>query len=131
LFREVDGVLEELGPVAVAPEGVVNHEVFQENDEPAFRRADGEEKVDHAHDGPVAAQDENPAPVRLLEDEAKTLELFLFVRAEVLLFAEQLSEKVRQLVQVFEYGRLDNDFAHGVAPLFHKEGGVAMRDVSS
>ena len=47
------------------------------------------------------------------KDEAEALELFLFVRPEILFFAEKLTEKIRQLVQILEYRRFDNDFAHG------------------
>src|SRR4051812_42668654 len=114
LLGEIDRVFEQLRSVAVAAERVVDDEVFQENNEPALRGADGEEKVDHAHDRAVAAEDENPAAIWFLENEAQTLELFLFVRPEILFLAEKLAEKIRQLVQIFENRGLDNDFAHGV-----------------
>ena len=97
----------------MAAERIVNDEVLEQNHKPAFGRADGEEKIDHADDCPVATEDENAAAIRFLEDETKALELFLFVRPEVLLFAEKLAEKIRQLIQIFEHRRLDNDFAHG------------------
>ena len=85
---EIDGVLEQLRAVTVAAEGVVHHEVFQEDDEAALGGADREEKVDHRDDRPVAPQDENPAAIGLLEDEAKTLELLLFIGAKILFLAE-------------------------------------------
>src|SRR5947208_13413827 len=111
----------------MAAERIVNDEVFEQNHKPAFGRADREEKIDHADDCPVAAEDENAAAIRFLEDETKALELFLFVRPEVLFFAEKLAQKIRQLVQIFEHRRLDNDFAHGRDWLFHKGRALTRR----
>src|SRR5437763_8046188 len=70
LLREIDSVLKQLRAVAMTTERIVDDEVFEQNHEPAFRRADREQKIDHADDGPVAAQNENAAAIRFLEDEA-------------------------------------------------------------
>src|SRR5205823_14664718 len=71
------------------------------------------QKIDHPDNRPIPPQDKNPTAIGLLEDEAKTLELLLFVGTEILFLAKKLAEKIRQLVQIFENRRLDNDFAHG------------------
>jgi hypothetical protein len=126
---EVDRILEELRPVAVPAKGIVHDQIFQKEDEAAFRGADGEEKIDHTDDRAVAAQHENAPAIRLFEDQAQTLELLLFVRAEIFFFAEKLTEQIGQLVQIFKNCGFDDDFAHGVASLFHKVRAVAMRDI--
>src|SRR5262245_21337608 len=88
LLRKIDCVFEK--PVAVAMSLIlsVHHEVFQEHDEPAFRRADGEEQIDHPHDGSVAAQHKNPATAGLFENEPHSAELCAFSRTEVSLVSE-------------------------------------------
>jgi hypothetical protein len=127
LLCEIDCVFEQSRAIAVAAEGIVDDEVFEQKDKAAFGRADRKEEIDHADNCPVAAQDENAAAIRFLEDEAQALELFLFVGPEILFFAEKLAEKIRQLIQIFEHRRLDNDFAHGRDWLFHKVKPTAMR----
>ena len=95
LLREIDRVFEQLRAVTVTAEGVVHDEIFQQDDESAFGRADREQKIDHPDDRPIPPQDKNPAAIGLLENEAKTLELFLFVGAEILFLAKKLDEKIR------------------------------------
>src|SRR5947209_154662 len=94
LFRKLDGVLEETRAIAVAAESIVNHEIFEKENEPTLRGADREKEVDHANDRPIAPQDEDPAAVRLFKNQAQSLELLLFVRAQILLLAEELAEQV-------------------------------------
>ena len=113
LFGEGDRVFEQLGAVAVAAKGVVHDKVFQEEHETALGSADREEEIDHANDGAVPAEDENAAAIRLFEDEAEALQLFLLIWAEVFFFAEKLAEKIGEFVQIFKNRGLNNDFAHG------------------
>jgi hypothetical protein len=113
LFREIDRVLEQLRTVAVTAKGVVHDQVFEQQNEAAFRRADGEQQIDHPYDRPVPSQNENAAAIRFFKDQAKALELFLFVGTEVLFLTEKLAEKIGQLVQNFENRGLNDDFAHG------------------
>src|ERR1700674_1288144 len=113
LLGEVDCVFEQLRAVAMAAKRIVHDEVLKENDETALRRADRKEQIDHADDGAIAPQDKDAPAIRFLENQAQPLELFLLVRAEILLLAEELAEKIGQFVQIFKNGRLDNDFAHG------------------
>jgi hypothetical protein len=113
----------------MAAKRVVHDEVLEKKDESALGRADREQEIDHPDDGPVPPKDKYPPAIWLLEDEAKALELFLFVRPEVLLFTKKLAEKIGQFVQILENRRLDDDFAHRAASLFHKQPGLAMRDV--
>src|SRR4030095_4391137 len=65
------------------------------SDKPAFCGADRKEQVDHPDDRAIAAQNENPSAIWLLENEAQSAELFLLVRAEIALLAEQLAEQDR------------------------------------
>ena len=113
LLGEIDRVFEELRTVAVAAEGIVDNEVLEQDHEPAFGRADGEEEIDHSYDRPVPPEDENAPAIRFLKNEAQPLKLFLFIRPEILFFAKKFAEKIRQLIQIFENRRLDNNFAHG------------------
>src|SRR2546423_13036635 len=46
LFREIDGVLEQLRAVAVTAKGIVDDQVLEQDHEPAFRGADREKQVD-------------------------------------------------------------------------------------
>src|SRR5947207_2506641 len=67
---EVDRVLEEFCAVSVSLVLFMDHQVLQENDKAAFRRADGEEQIDHANDRALPPQDENTATARLFENQA-------------------------------------------------------------
>jgi hypothetical protein len=109
LLRKIDCVFEK--PVAVAVTLIlrVHHQVLQEHDEPAFRRADGEEQIDHPNDGAIAAQHKDPATAGLFENEPQPAELFVFIGTEVALLSEQIAEHFRQLVQVGFRRRLDHD----------------------
>src|SRR4051812_30791868 len=127
LLREIDRVFEQLRTVAEAAERIVDDEILQQNDKAAFGRADREEQVDHSDDGAVAAKNEDPAAIWFLENQPEPLKLLLFVRPEILLFAKQLTEKIRQFIQIFEHRRLNDDFGHGCDWLFHKEEPSAMR----
>ena len=129
LFREFNGVLEQKGAVAVTAKGIVHNKILKQKDKPAFCGANREKEIDHPHDRPVAAKYKDAAAIRLLEDQAKPLELFLFVRAEILFLAEKFAKKIRQLIQIFKNRRFDNDLAHGMRTLFHKLRVVAMRDM--
>jgi hypothetical protein len=110
---EIDRVFEQFRAVAMPAKRIVHNKIFQKNDEAALSGADREEQIDHADDGAVPAQDKDAPAIRFLEDKAKALQLFLLVRAEVFLLAEKLAEKIGEFIQIFEYSRLDDDFAHG------------------
>ena len=109
LLREIDRVFEKPVTVAVTLILRVHHQVLQEHDEPAFRRADGEEQIDHPHDGAIAAQDKDPAAAGLFENEPQSAQLFVFIGTEIALLREQFDEHSRQLVQVRFSRRLDHD----------------------
>src|SRR5215813_12449922 len=98
LLRKIDCVFEKLIAVAMSLILRVHHEVFQEHDEPAFGRADGEEQIDHSHNDAIAAQHKNPATARLFENEPQSAELFVFVGSEIALVSEQFAEQFRQLI---------------------------------
>src|SRR4029077_11105244 len=68
LSGEINGVLQQFCAVAVALEFFVNHQIFEEDNEPALGGADGEKQVDHANDGAVASKHKNAAAARLLEN---------------------------------------------------------------
>ena len=109
LLGKIDRVLEKLVAVAVTLILRVHYQVLQEHDEPAFRRADGEEQIDHPHDGAIAAQHKDPATAGLFENEPQSAELFVFIGTEVALLSEQFAEHFRQLVQVGFSRRLDHN----------------------
>ena len=68
LFREVNRMLEKSRTVTLALELFVDHQVFEQDNETAFSRADGEEQIDHANNGPVPPQHEHASSAGLLED---------------------------------------------------------------
>ena len=113
--------------IAFPLESFVDHQILEQENEAAFRCADGEEQVDHPDDRPILPQHEDTAAIWLLEDQPQRVQLLVSIRPEVALFAEKLAKQDRQLVQVFEGGGLDNDIAHGGLPLFHNRAAVAMR----
>jgi len=104
----------------------VNDEIFEQDYKSAFGCADREEEIDHSDNAAIAAQDKNASPARLLENQAQTAKLFILVRAEIAFFAEEFAEKIRQLVKVLRYRRLDDYVTHRQW-LFHNRPTVAMR----
>src|SRR6185503_3748303 len=92
LLRKIDCVFEKFVTVAMALILPVHHQVLQEHDESAFGRADGEEQIDHPHDGAVAAQHKNAATAGLFENEPQSAELFVLIGTEVALLSEQFAE---------------------------------------
>jgi hypothetical protein len=49
----------------------VDDEVFQQNNEAAFRCADGEEQINHSDDGMIPPENKNAPAVRLLENQSQ------------------------------------------------------------
>ena len=77
----------------MTPIFLMNDQILQQNDKTTFGGADGKEEVDHPDDRAIAAQHENPSTIWLLENEAQSAKLFLLIRAEIALFAEQFAEQ--------------------------------------
>jgi len=115
LFGEVDGVIEEFGPVALTTVGAVDEEVFQEKNETTLGRADGDEEVDHADDLVGTAQDEDAAAGGLLEDELDAAHLFFAVGLEVGFLAEQFEKHLREFGEIVDGGGFDTEAVyHGI-----------------
>src|ERR1051326_8879623 len=95
LPRKFDRVLEQLRAVAVLLELFMDDEVFEQNDEPTFGRADGEKQVDHPDNGAVAAQYKHASAAGLLEDQTQSAQLFLFVGPKITLLREESTEHFR------------------------------------
>src|SRR4051812_34180198 len=108
----------------------VDDEILEQNDESAFRCADGEEEIDHPDDVPITPQDKNASAARLFENQAQAAKLFILVRAEIAFFAEEFAEQSRQLVEIFGYRRLDDYVTHRQW-LFHNRPTEAMRFTSA
>ena len=68
LTRELDRVIEQLRAVTVSLKLFMNHQVFEQHDETAFRGADGEKQIDHPNDRAIATKDEDPPAARLFEN---------------------------------------------------------------
>ena len=92
LLREIDCVFEKLVAVALTLIPRVHHQIFQEHNEPAFGRADGEKQIDHPDDCAIAPQHKDPATAGLFENEPQPAELFVFIGTEVPLLSEQFVE---------------------------------------
>ena len=113
LFRELDSVLQQFRSVTVVPVFIVHHQIFQQHDEAAFRRANSEQQVNHAHDRVVTPQNKNATAIRLLENQSQTAQLLVLVRAKILFLGEKFPEQLGQFVQIRLRRRLDdNFFAH-------------------
>jgi hypothetical protein len=86
-------MLQKHSAITVIAEAFVNHQVFQQDDKAALRRADGKQEVDHADDDAVAAQDENAATIWLFEYQAQTAKLPLAVWTEIAFLAEKFAQQ--------------------------------------
>lgn len=104
---ELDGMCQQPTAVTHATMLRMDDDILHQNDQPAFRGADGEEQIHHADHHVVCAQDENAASVRLFQDQPQTMLLFVFVRPEVRLFAEKRHQQLDELWHVFNGCRLD------------------------
>jgi hypothetical protein len=118
---ELDRVLEQHLPIAVALILFMDDKVLKQNHKAAFRGTNGEKQIDHADDDAVAAEDEYPTAARLFENQSKTAELFVFVGAKITFLGEKVAEHLGQLVQISFGSRLNDDFlAHRLHCLFQK-----------
>src|SRR2546430_10743919 len=88
----------------------MNHQVFEQHDETAFRCADGEKQIDHPNDGAIATKDEDPAATRLFENQTQAAELLVFVRAKIALLREESAEHLGQFIQIGLGSGLNDDF---------------------
>ena len=88
LLCKIYRVLEQLRAVAVAAIFIMDDQIFQKNNEAAFRGADREEQIDHPDDRIVAAQNKNATAIRLFEDQAQAAELLLPVRSKIAFFGK-------------------------------------------
>ena len=109
---EGDRVVEQPAAVALAAVIGVHHQILEDYDKSALRRADGEKQVDHADDAQVIAQDENPPAARLFEDQLKTAHLLGLVRMKIRFVGEEIGQQVGQQGQIFQRGRLDTKIGH-------------------
>jgi hypothetical protein len=119
LARKLDCMVEQSGPVSMALKLFMNDQVFEQDHESAFRRADGKEQVDHSNDRAIAPQNEDPSTAGLFENQTKSAQLFVFVGTKITLLLEQSPEHFGQLIQIsFGRGFNNNVFAHRLHCLF-------------
>lgn len=111
---KLDRVLQQTTSVTDAAVLGMNDQVFHDNDESALGSTDGEEEIDHGHDGVVGAQHENPTPVGLFENEPESMLLLPWIWREVFLLIEQGLEQLDELGHVFEGGSFDAQIAGGL-----------------
>ena len=104
---KLNRVLQEAASVTDTAVLGVNNQVFHDDHKTALGGADGEEQIDHGHDGVVGAQHEDAAPVGLFEDEPQTMLLLPRIGREVFLLIEQGLEQLNELGHVFEGGSFD------------------------
>src|SRR5204863_6440703 len=112
-------MIEQFQTVTVSLELLMDDEIFEQNDETAFRGANREEKVNHPDNRAIAPENEHAPAARLFENQSQTAQLFVFVRAKIALLSEQAAEHLGQFIQISLGSRLNNDFfAHRLHCLF-------------
>src|SRR4051812_35340382 len=75
LPREINRVLKQFRAIAMTLIFRMDHQILEQNHETAFRCADRKQQIDHPHDGPVTAQNENSPPVWLFENQPQSAQL--------------------------------------------------------
>src|SRR5436190_18347608 len=88
LARKFNGVIEQFGTVTVSLKFFMHHQILQQHNEAAFRRANGEKQVDHPDDRAVASKNEDAPAAWLFENQTQPAKLFVFVRAKIALLLE-------------------------------------------
>lgn len=104
---KLNGVPEQPAAVTHAAVLGMDNDVFHQNNQATFSRADGKQEIHHADDRVVRAQDKNAAAIGLFEDQAQTVFLFVSVRTEVSLFTEERPQQLNELGHVFNGGRFN------------------------
>ena len=94
LFGEFNGVVEQLRAEAFPLVFFVNDEVLKQDNKAALGGTDGKQKIDHANNGAVAAQDKDASTVRLFENQAETPQLSIFVGPEIAFLGEKLPQQL-------------------------------------
>src|SRR5437764_14694526 len=92
LTRELDRVVEQLRTITVRLILFMDHQIFEQDHETAFGRADGEKQIDHPNDRAIAAEHEHATTARLFENQSQAAQLFLFVRAKIALLRKESAE---------------------------------------
>src|SRR5436853_2436410 len=82
LTRELDRVVEQLRTITVRLILFMNHQIFEQDHETAFGRADRKKQIDHANDRPVAAKHEHTSAARLFENQTTSALQVVMLLAE-------------------------------------------------
>lgn len=80
----------------------MDDQVLQKHGKAALRRADREQQIDHPEDHAVVPQNEDPAAVRLLQEEAEPAHLLVPIRLMIRFLAEEIEQKVGELRKILQ-----------------------------
>ena len=107
--RVTERMLEKSASVPLTAMIPMDDEILQQEDEATLRRADGDQEVDHSDDSRTTAQDKDPSTTGLFENETQASHLLFPVGNKVRLVREEVVEQVRQLGQIVEGRRFDQE----------------------
>ena len=122
LLGKFDDVIDEEGAVSLAAVVGVDDDIFHDEGEAADGSGDREEEVDHADDALVIAQDENPASIGLLEDEAEAFFVGDPGRGEIGLELHEGVDQFGQGGEVLDGGWFDPKTTFGGGQIWRRMG---------
>jgi hypothetical protein len=91
----------------------VDNEILEDQHKATLRSADRDEQVDHSDDPRIISQNENTAPAGLFQNQPETTHLLVPIRDEISLMGKEVEEKIRQLGQIVDSRRFNEElFGH-------------------
>lgn len=71
----------------------MDNEVLQQDDKSTLGGTNGEEQITHPNNPHIIAQDENPPPIGLFQDEAQSMHLLLEIWNEIWLAGKKIGQQ--------------------------------------
>lgn len=120
LLREINHVVQQQAAIPLTAMFRADNYILHQDDKSAFRRANGEQEIHHAHEFVIVAHNEDTSPAWLLQNQFQSVTLFLTIRLEIFLNGKQRHDQVSEFREVFNRRRFHTGSAWGgMSQSFH------------